>query len=242
MTTSRYAASDSTADRDLQLRVLEVLENARNYNSWITSLILPHLGEYPVELGSGLGYQTELLLRAGLRRVSVSEPTPEGVAALRDRFAGDARVDCCVIDFTEAPARDHSAAYAVNVLEHVDDDVAALTGAARLVRRGGKVVVFVPAFPVAMSKFDRELGHHRRYTRATLRAAVVAAGLEPEIVRYVNAPGLPVWLVWMRLLGRRPKEGLALTVWDRLVVPVARAVERRVEPPFGQSILAVARV
>ena len=128
------------------------------------------------------------------------------------------------------------------MLEHVVDDVAALKGASRLVRRGGKVVVFVPAFPAAMSRFDRELGHHRRYTRATLRGAVVAAGLEPEIVRYVNAPGLPVWLVWMRLLGRRPNEGLALTIWDRLVVPVARAVERRVEPPFGQSILGVARV
>jgi SAM-dependent methyltransferase len=242
MTTSNSAPSGSTVEHDLQRRVLEVLENARNYNSWITSLILPHLGECPVELGSGLGYQTELLLGAGLRHVTVSEPTPEGVEALRDRFAGDARVDCCVIDFTDAPAGDHSAAYAVNVLEHVVDDVAALAGAARLVRRAGKVVVFVPAFPAAMSKFDRELGHHRRYTRTTLRTAVVAAGLEPEIVRYVNAPGLPVWYLWMRLLGRRPREGLALTVWDRLVVPVTRTVERRVEPPFGQSVLAVARV
>jgi hypothetical protein len=110
------------------------------------------------------------------------------------------------------------------------------------VRRDGKVVVFVPAFPMAMSRFDLELGHYRRYTRKTLRATFVAADLEPEIVRYVNAPGLPVWFIWMRLLGRRPTEGLALSIWDRLVVPVARALEQRVEMPFGQSILGVARV
>ena len=90
------------AGRDLQLRALEVLENARNYNRWITSLILPHLGDHPVELGSGLGYQTELLLgRAsacdGQRADAGGAPT------LRDRFAGDARVDCWMIDFTSRP-------------------------------------------------------------------------------------------------------------------------------------------
>ena len=225
-----------------QVEVLEILENARNYNNWITSLILPHLGEHPVELGSGLGYQTEMLLEAGLRHVTVSERTLEGVTKLRDRFAGDARVECSVIDFRDPHTSEHSAAYAVNVLEHVADDVEALRGAARLVTPGGRVVVFVPAFPAAMSTFDRELGHYRRYTRKTLHAAFLAASLEPEVVRYVNAPGLPVWLVWMRLLGRRPKDGLALSLWDRLVVPVARAVEQRVEPPFGQSVLGVARV
>jgi SAM-dependent methyltransferase len=232
----------TASGQDFQLRVLEVLERAQNYNSWITSLILPHLGDHPVELGSGLGYQTQLLLDAGLPRVTVSEPTPEGIGALERRFAGDARVDCRLIDFTDPPAADHSAAYAVNVLEHVADDVAALNGAAALVRSGGRVVVFVPAFPIAMSRFDRELGHHRRYTRETLRQAFFAADLEPEVVRYVNAPGLPVWLVWMRLLRRRPTDSLVLELWDRLVVPVARRVESRVAPPFGQSVLGVGRV
>jgi SAM-dependent methyltransferase len=224
------------------LRVLEILENARNYNQWITSLILPHLGDDPVELGSGLGYQTELLLAAGLRRATVSELTSEATRALRERFDGDDRVSCSLIDFVAPPDGEYSAAYAVNVLEHVPNDVAALAGAARLVRQGGRVVVFVPAFPIAMSTFDRELGHYRRYTRGTLRNAFSAAGLQPEVVRYVNAPGLPVWIVWMRLLGKRPSDRLALRAWDRFVVPVARAVEGRVSPPFGQSILGVARV
>ena len=228
------------AGRDLQLRTLEGLENARNYNRWIASF-LEHLGEDPVELGSGLGYQTELLLLAGLRRVTVSEQTPEALLPLQNRFDGDRRVDCRVIDITAPPAGHHSAAFAVNVLEHVSDDVSALANATTLVRRGGKIVVFVPAFSIAMSRFDRELGHYRRYTRTTLRATLVAAGLEPEVVRYVNAPGLPAWLIWMRLLRRRPSDGLALRLWDRFVVPTARALERRVEPPFGQSLLGVGR-
>ncbi len=243
MTENRSRIDDGAViEADLQLRVLEILEGARNYNRWITSLIVPHVGEHPIEIGSGLGYQTELLLAAGVPRVTVSEPTPRAVRALQRRFAGDARVDCKLIDFSSPPPADHSAAFAVNVLEHVADDVKALRGAAAMVRNGGRVVVFVPAFPFAMSRFDRELGHHRRYTRATLRYAFLDAGLKPEVVRYVNAPGLPIWLVWMRALRRRPTDGVALRMWDRLVVPIARTVESRVAPPFGQSVFGVGRV
>ena len=211
--------------------MLEALAQARNYNAWITSLILPHLGDNPVELGSGLGYQTELLLTAGLPRVTVSEPTADGVRELADRFAGDPRVTCRAIDFTRPPQGEYSAVYAVNVLEHVADDVGALAGAAALVRAGGKVVVFVPAFPSAMSRFDRELGHYRRYTRETTHRAFVDAGLEPELIRYVNAPGLPLWFVWMRLLWQ------ASVRWFR---PPSLGSARRAGRPSSRSTCAPA--
>ena len=78
--------------------------------------------------------------------MTVSEPTAARVAVLEDRFRKNPRVHTRVIDFNDPPDAEYSAAYAVNVLEHVADDTAALAGAAKLVRRGGKVVVFVPAF------------------------------------------------------------------------------------------------
>ena len=107
---------------------------------------------------------------------------------------------------------------------------------------GGEISVVVPAFGFAMSRFDREIGHHRRYTVTSLAAAFGSAGLEPVDVRYVNAPGLVAWTVGMRLLRRRPREGIVLQAWDRAVVPLTRAVEARFRPPFGQSVLGVARM
>jgi hypothetical protein len=103
------------------------------------------------------------------------------------------------------------------------------------------VVVFVPAFPFAMSEFDRAIGHHRRYTKAAARRAFAGAGLRVEELRYVNAPGLAAWTVGMRFLRMRPREGVVLRGWDRAVVPVARRIEKRLPPPFGQSLLAVGR-
>jgi hypothetical protein len=227
---------------DLQLGILETLEQAQNYNRWIVSLVLPHLGDDPVELGSGLGYQTSLLLASGVPCVTLSEPTAEAVEELEQRYAHDPRVRCRVIDMADPPTGAHSAAYAINVLEHVPDDVGALARTKALLRNDGKVIVFVPAFSIGMSRFDREIGHYRRYTRSSLRHAFVAAGLEPEIVRYVNAPGLLAWILWMRLLRKRPATGRALTFWDRRIVPVTQTLERRRAPPFGQSLLGVGRL
>jgi SAM-dependent methyltransferase len=225
----------------LQHSVLEALEGARNYNTWVASLVLPHLGDDPIEIGSGTGTNAALLLEAGLARVTVTETDSELVERLRERFADDGRVTVRRLDLLAASPGEHSACLALNVLEHIEDDAEALRAAGRLIRAGGAVVVFVPAFPFAMSDFDRAIGHYRRYTKASARDAFSRAGLGMEELRYVNAPGLAAWTVGMRLLRMRPREGLVLRGWDRAVVPVARRVERRVSPPFGQSLLAVGR-
>jgi SAM-dependent methyltransferase len=225
----------------LQRRVLEDLEGARNYNAWVASLALPYLGEDPIEIGSGIGTFSRLWLESGIPRLTVSDLEPEMVEQLRKAFAGNERVTVTSLDLLDAPSAEYSAVVALNVLEHIRDDVAALRAAARLVRPGGAVVVFVPAFPFAMSRFDRSIGHHRRYTIDTMRRSFVGADLALEDVRYVNAPGLLAWVVGMRLLRMTPREGVALRTWDRLVVPLTRTLERRWSPPAGQSVLAVGR-
>lgn len=221
--------------------MLEALEGARNYNAWVAALVLPYLGDDPVEVGSGTGTNAALLLEAGLPRLTVSETDPELVERLRERFAEDARVSVRELDLLDAPPGEHSALVALNVLEHIEDDVAGLKAAARLLRPGGAVVVFVPAFPFAMSRFDRAIGHYRRYRKESGREAFAKAGLAVEELRYVNAPGLAAWTVGMRLLRMRPSEGVVLRSWDRAVVPIARRLEQRRPPPFGQSLLAVGR-
>jgi SAM-dependent methyltransferase len=229
-------------DSAAQTRSLEEVGAAVHYHAWLTDLARPWLGDHPVELGSGLGDYAQRWLDRGLARITVTERDPGRLAGLRARFADDPRVDVQDLDVLDAPAGNHSAFVAFNVLEHIADDVGALGAAHRLVAPGGHVVMFVPAFGFAMSDFDRRVGHVRRYTRASLRRAFDDAGLEVVRLHYVNAPGLPAWFVGMRLLRMTPGAGPLLRVWDGAVVPVARAVESLVRPPFGQSVLGIGRV
>lgn len=232
-----------TGDSAMQSMTLESLGNAANYHAWLTDLARPYLGDHPVEIGSGLGQYARTWLDTGTPRITVTDRDPGRFAVLRDTFAGDERVDVVDLDIFDAPAGDYSSMVAFNVLEHIEDDVRALRAAHTLLRPGGAVIMFVPAFQFAMSAFDRAVGHWRRYTTSSLRAAYEAADLDVERVHYVNAPGLLAWFVGMRLLKMTPKDGPTVQLWDNAVVPVARAAERRIgSPPFGQSVFAVGRV
>jgi SAM-dependent methyltransferase len=225
----------------LQDEVLEDLAEAVNYRRWLVDLALPYLGDDPLEVGSGLGLYAEDWRAAGVPRLTVSEADAGRLAALRDRFGDDPAVVVRELAVPIAEQASYSAVVAYNVLEHIEDDRAALAGLRELLRPGGRVVVLVPAFPSAMSPFDRDIGHHRRYRKRSLRAVAQAAGLEVEVLRHVNGVGLLGWYVVMKLLRRRPRTGPLLTAYDRFFVPVLRRLESRWEPPFGQSLLLVAR-
>jgi len=227
-------------DTGLQTTVLEDLSDAVNYRRWLVELTLPHLTGPTLEIGSGTGDYAADWVHRGVE-LTVSEADPGRLAGLRERFADDPRVSVRELAVPIGVRADYGAVVAVNVLEHVPDDVGALRAFAGLLRPGGRVVLLVPALPALFSEFDRAIGHQRRYRKQGLAAALGRAGLRIERLHHVNAAGVPAWFVGMRLLRMTPRSGPALWAWDRGVVPVARRLERRWTPPFGQSLLAVAR-
>lgn len=229
-------------DSALQSETLESLASVKNYHAWLTNLALPYLGDHPIELGSGLGDYAQAWLDAGIAQLTLTDLDPVRSSFLQSRFEGESRIHVQQLDILDAPEAHHSSLVAFNVLEHIEDHVGALRASHRLLAPGGAVIMFVPAFMFAMGRFDRRVGHVRRYTKRTLRTAYEAAGLEIEKIRYVNAPGLIAWFLAVRLLGMTPGNSAAVQFWDRTVTRAARAVERRVAPPFGQSLFAVGRV
>jgi SAM-dependent methyltransferase len=224
----------------LQSSMLEVMSGADNYIGWLAGLADPYLGDRPLEIGAGIGDYSDRWAGAG-RVVTASEADPERLAMLQERFDGRQDVHVRELTVPIAETADFTSAVALNVLEHIEDDVAALRSFAGLVKPGGRIIIIVPAFMLAMSDFDRELGHYRRYTRKSLRRAFVGAGLKPVRLHYVNAVGLAGWIVLMRLLHKRTDQA-PVSFFDRLIVPVLRRIEARVRPPFGQSVFGVAEV
>lgn len=225
-------------DPELQTAVLEDLSGAVNYRRWLVDLAVPWLGTDVLEVGSGLGDYAADLADRGLH-VTATEADATRLRQLRGRFGDDPRIRVRQLLAPVDEDAGHDAVVAFNVLEHIPDDAAALRSFARLVRPGGNVVMLVPAFPVAMSRFDRLVGHERRYRRASLARAFRRADLRLRELHYVNSLGLLAWLVGMRLLGMCPRDGVGLRIYDRLVIPLLRAAEQRAAPPFGQSLFAV---
>ena len=215
----------------------------RRYRAFQLEMIRPHCGPSVLEVGAGLGEFAAQF--HGLRRHVVTDVDPDCVASMAARFADRPEVSSRQLDLTGGAidiGEPVSTIVAINVLEHLEDDAGALRALASMVEPGGRIVLWVPGYQQLYGDFDRAVGHVRRYTPATLTSAFVRAGLAPDVVRPVNLLGGIAWWLTVRRGGvGQPRAGLVRT-YDRFVVPVTRFVERRVTPPFGQSVLGVAVV
>lgn len=215
----------------------------RRYLAFQRELIRPHCGDAVLEVGAGLGEFAAGL--TGLRRHIVTDVDPAAVARMAERFRDRSEVTARVLDLAEGALEldePLTGVVAINVLEHIEDDAGALRSLAGMVRPGGRIVLWVPGYMQLFGDFDRAVGHVRRYTPATLRQAFESVGLTAETVKPVNLLGGVAWWLTVRRGGvAQPRPALVRT-YDRVVVPTTRALERWVTPPFGQSVLGVARV
>ncbi len=195
--------------------------------------LLPALpGPDVLNAGSGAGSLTLKLVDAGLR-VTSTDASPELCdwtrEALRRRGADAANpVVPGDVQSLDLPDRSFDAAVCAEVLEHLDDDDAALAGLWRVLRPGGVLLVTVPANPYRYDWTDQWAGHRRRYTVEMLRDRMRAAGFTEPDVRGWGFPltGLYHRQVYRRALRRRLDAGGGRVIDGappRLVARVVRA-------------------
>ncbi|PYM93698.1 MAG: SAM-dependent methyltransferase [Candidatus Rokuibacteriota bacterium] len=206
--------------------------------------VLPPRPVRLLELGCGSGNVLAALAEFG-EAVGL-EAHPELIAAAR--AAGlDVRAGRLPDDLGVVPGW-ADVALLLDVIEHLDDDVAALAAARRAVCEGGLLVVTVPAYRWLWSGHDEVLGHRRRYTAAGLRTAAERAGFRVLRISYFNTvlfPMVALVRAWKTLRGdrghdlRRPAAPVnrlleGLFAFERHLVP-------RVALPFGASLILIGR-
>jgi SAM-dependent methyltransferase len=139
----------------------------------------------------------EALERAGYRMAGL-DLSRRTLAQLDRERQGRDLIEADLTQPMPADVDPFDAVLALDVIEHLDDDRAAVEQLGRLVQPGGGlVVVSVPANPQLFSEFDRIQGHRRRYDRARLRAAFADTGLVLDRMFW--------WGAWMVPLLRRQR-------------------------------------
>src|ERR1700691_6210535 len=134
------------------------MTRAKNYFAWQSRLVVRELGQRVVEGGCGIGIFTGLLLD---RELVVAVDREEAcVQSLRERFPGRGNLRVLTCGPGSEPFRDLArfqpdSVVCVNVLEHIEDDGAALRAMAEIVVPGGVMVLLVPAFDALYGPIDR---------------------------------------------------------------------------------------
>jgi SAM-dependent methyltransferase len=243
MTTSSTDRRFSQTSDEFVAEDLKQMAMAPNYSEWLYRLIAPFIGKSVLEIGSGTGTLTSLLLKNG-KTVTGIEPNPFCIQELSRQFGDCPRfhlipkpVEACTDE--ELKCNGFESIVSVNVLEHIEEDQTVLNHAAALLPSGGRLALIIPACPKAYGTIDQAVGHFRRYSVRGMRQQLTAAGLRPLRLRYSNALGLAGWYINGRIRRNTQQNNGQIRLFNALT-PTLAAMERIIPPPLGLSLTAIA--
>lgn len=259
-----YTDADPSVNWSPELEALHE-ESSRTHflDRWTRGAIVDRLGPLgtgPViaDIGCSTGFLLEDLRRAYPDAELIGVDLISAGLVKAHRTLPDARLlraDACALPLSDASV---DAVVSANLLEHIQDDVRAVSEMARVLRPGGRVVLVVPAGAGTYDYYDRFLGHERRYERGELASKCLLAGLDviddvyiaaliyPAFwvvkqyhrVRYRNLVGKPLETKVAADIGRTRDSRLGLLAWrleDRVLAAGFRL-------PFGIRSLVSAQL
>jgi len=198
-----------------------------------------------LDVGCGTGANLKMLAAYG--RAEGVDVSPQAVEFCRARCLDSVKLGA--VEHLPYESESFELVTALDVVEHLDDDVAGLREMRRVLRHDGRLLVFVPAFMFLWGVQDDVSNHRRRYTLRRLLSAVEAAGFSIEWASYANISFfLPVLVVRsvMRWLGLRADTEYGINIslmngpFSRLFA-AERFVLKRGSLPLGVSAVCIAR-
>ena len=215
--------------------------------------VLGVLDDYPapsvLDVGCGTGFNIAYLRAAGYDRVVGLDFASEALAFCRSR-----NLPYLVCGDGASPPLRHESfdvVVALDLIEHLEDDVYALRELARVLKPGGSLILFVPAFNLLWGLQDQVSHHYRRYTAGELEEKLRTAGLGVVKLTYANmflSPLILAGRLVLRLFGNRIRgtsENDLHPAWSNRFLQAVFAAERpllrHIDLPFGVSLFCIAR-
>jgi 2-polyprenyl-3-methyl-5-hydroxy-6-metoxy-1,4-benzoquinol methylase len=241
--------SEDTHGQDSEGQLtLEVISKADRFNRWMFKTIEPYCAGRILEAGSGIGNISKFFLEAG-HSIALSDVRVNYVDHLKRTFSQHRQlIDIFQLDLVDPEfskkfgsiKEGFDTFFSLNVIEHIENDQLALRNAMYLLRKGGKLVILVPAFPGLYNHFDRSLGHFRRYTRKSLIKIMEQQNLEIIHARYFNLAGILGWYGSGKLQKNKTIPSGQMDLYNRLV-PAFRLLDKLTMNLAGLSVIAVGR-
>lgn len=220
-----------------------------NYNKWIFDSILPYIGNRVMDVGAGSGNFLQYLLNRELVvTIDVLDIFIDRLRRLCDSQENVHIFKCDIQDDSVVQiAHQHSIDTVIcnNVLEHVQDDLKALNNINKILNKRGNLILILPAFRFLYSKWDKAVGHFRRYNYKDIKAGLAKTNFTIRKNFYMNVIGFFGWFLNGRILKNTPAKSCFIEqqaiFFDRYMVGPLRKIESVFHPPFGQSLIIVAQ-
>lgn len=226
------------------MEILSVIEKADKFNEWMYHTIKPFVKGKILEIGSGIGNISQFFLKDKYD-ITLSDIRDSYCERLKQKF-GDKGTPVHNIDLVD-PDFDNKykdmigsfdTVFALNVVEHIENDHLALQNIYKLLTQGGIVIILVPAYQSLYNGIDKGLEHYRRYTQKMTNATLIQAQFEIIHEQYFNAMGILAWFISGKLQKNETIPEGQMGLYNKMV-PIFKIMDKLVFNKIGLSNIAV---
>lgn len=226
------------------IETLEVLSKANYFNKWMYDQVKGFLFGNILEIGSGIGNISQFAVKDH-NNITLSDYDSNYCSLLKNKFLripevkSVLQIDLLDPDFEtkyDFLKEKFDSVYLLNVIEHIENDNKAIMNINYVLNKKGRLIMLAPAYKWLYSRFDKELGHYRRYTSASLKSLAKNNGFTPASCKYFNAAGIAGWMIFGKILNRKQIESKQLTAFNNLV-PLIKLLDKILFNKIGLSII-----
>jgi len=234
-----YTEDDQSGEQTL----LSIAE-AQKFNKWMYDTIKPFCKGEILELGSGTGNITHFFLKDN-KQITASDIRENYRLYLSQTFWKH-ELDVLNIDMVHNEF-DHvyhkqinsfDTVFALNVLEHIEDDFSAINNCKKLLKENGVLIILVPSYELLYNKLDASLRHYRRYNKASLSKLFEDNGLTVKHSQYFNFVGIIAWFLSGKVLKDDHVPSGKMKLFNFLL-PLFKIVDKCILKKIGLSTIVV---
>jgi 2-polyprenyl-3-methyl-5-hydroxy-6-metoxy-1,4-benzoquinol methylase len=227
---------------------LDVISKADRFNRWMYNTIKPNCHGNIMEIGSGVGNISKYFLDDGFS-IMLTDIREGYCKRLKDAFAKQPNLlGTAVMNLTDeqfdtrfnAHINKYDTVFALNVIEHIFDDVKAIANCRKLLNENGHLVILVPSYQNLYNQFDKALGHYRRYNLKTLSELFKKNEFKIVHKQYFNFIGILGWFFSGKILKKESIPEGQMGLYNSLV-PVFKIIDKMLFRSMGLSTIVVGK-
>ena len=228
---------DTKKDIDYDGWELPLFDLSKNFRKYQFDLIKEFVSGNVAEIGPGNGIILKLYLDH-CDKLDLFEPDKNLYSKLNDKFSNYKKITV-INDELNTSSNIYDVILYLDVLEHIEDYEKEILKAHNALKKGGYLLINVPAFQFLYSDFDKDVGHFRRYSKKDITNLCSNCNLEINKLKYYDSIGFFLsFLSKMTRTNYKKNFEKKIKIWDSLI-PFSRILDKIFISYFGKSLLIV---
>jgi len=216
---------------------LENFDKAHIWRKYIFFLIKKYFNDGFLEVGAGIGSFTKNYFKK-FNNIVLSEIDTNNINQLKKKFDNDKNIQISKDSIKNINKKFNTIIY-LNVLEHIKDDTLEINNALEKLNVGGYLIILVPAGNKLYGKFDKAIGHERRYEIDFFKKNKFKNAKLIDLYS-LDCFGYFLYFVNQLIFNEEvyPSK-FKIFIWDKIFTPFTIVIDYLTRYKFGKNIMCI---